>query len=334
MISELSSALDNYYRIPSYMSRKPKNLVLTPIGKSNKNLQDIYGKENYPLNLFILNNYLPNAQYFSQTPNFNYNNKILTPISQNKSIINSLNNPNYVSTIDNEKSYTKNNNIRAKSAMRLGKGRIIKSSDNIKYSYNRNSNHINNIDNYDEMNNNMKQFEGIVNSINTNGFQKFKEEIDNKKLMVKELKNSISIIKNKICKCQSYLYNGLHKESKKKILYENMLSVSKKYKNMIKSTVKYKKDIDNIKDIIYKLNEETIKLKSIALNEQNDLDIIKEEIKKGNKAISDKQKEIENILPAIQLLKNHIESAKQKIFKYNNIQSRYLDELNYIESKI
>ena len=59
-----------------------------------------------------------------------------------------------------------------------------------------------------------------------------------------------------------------------------------------------------------------------------------EEIRKGNKAISDKQKEIENILPALQLLKNHITSVKQKIVKFNNIKNNYIEELNYIESNI
>jgi hypothetical protein len=59
-----------------------------------------------------------------------------------------------------------------------------------------------------------------------------------------------------------------------------------------------------------------------------------EEIRKGNKAISDKQKEIENLLPALQLLRNHITSVKQKLFRYNNVKQNYLDELSYIGNSI
>ena len=42
------------------------------------------------------------------------------------------------------------------------------------------------------------------------------------------------------------------------------------------------------------------------------------------------EKEIENLLPALQLLRNHITSVKQKLFRYNNVKQNYLDELSYI----
>ena len=77
-----------------------------------------------------------------------------------------------------------------------------------------------------------------------------------------------------------------------------------------------------------------MQIKSLSLNEQTYIDLLNEEIRKGNKAISDKQKEIENILPALQLLKNHIISVKQKILKFNNIKTNYIEELNNIENNI
>ena len=113
-----------------------------------------------------------------------------------------------------------------------------------------------------------------------------------------------------------------------------MLSVSNRYKNIGKTADSYKNEINNFQNKIADLNNETLKLKTLGFNIQNDIDLMNEEIRKGNKAISDKQKEIENILPALQLLKNHITSVKQKIFKYNNAKQNYLGELTYIENSI
>ena len=143
-----------------------------------------------------------------------------------------------------------------------------------------------------------------------------------------------TILKNKISASKSNLYNGLHKETKNRIKYENMLCVSNRYKNIGKTADNYKNDINNLQNKIENINNETLQIKSLSLNEQNFIDVMNEEIRKGNKAISDKQKEIENILPALQLLKNHITSVKQKIVKFNNIKNNYIEELNYIESNI
>ena len=43
---------------------------------------------------------------------------------------------------------------------------------------------------------------------------------------------------------------------------------------------------------------------------------------------------MENILPALQLLKNHIASIKQKITQLNNVKNNYIEKLNYIENDI
>jgi chromosome segregation ATPase len=82
------------------------------------------------------------------------------------------------------------------------------------------------------------------------------------------------------------------------------------------------------------LNEETLQIKNITFQEQNDIDAINDEIKKGNKAISDRQKQIENILAAIQLLKKHIISVNQKIGRIKNVKYNYFDKLNNIENNI
>ena len=180
----------------------------------------------------------------------------------------------------------------------------------------------------------MVKFENLLNIINTNGFQKYQDEISEKKILIAKLENSISLLKKKISLKKNNIYNKFHKETKNKIKYENMLSVGNRYKNIGKSAKSFKNDIDLIKNKISFLNEKTLEMKNIYFITQNQIDDINNEIKKGNKAISDKQKQIENILAAIQLLKNHIISVKQKIGNIKNIKCNYINGLNYIENII
>ena len=70
------------------------------------------------------------------------------------------------------------------------------------------------------------------------------------------------------------------------------------------------------------------------MKEQNEIEEINNEIKKGNKMISDRQKQIENILAATQLLKKHIASVKQKIGRIKNVKYNYINEINYIGNNI
>jgi len=363
MLAELSTTLDNYYRSPSSKKKKPKNLILVPIG--NNNMKDIYENEDFSSNRVLnysnkfipITNKMPN---FPSNPNFNFGNYILTPNSyNNKQNINYLYNQQNIPSDYLINNYNNNLNKRPKSAMKtrkIRKSNTSNNSNNISFNnYNKNNKfninkknkrisiiknnntdvgNNNNIEEDYDINYNMNEFENIVNAINYNGFQKYQDEINDKKIIIKQLENSIAVLKNKICICNNNLYNGLHKEAKNKIKYENMLCVSNRYKNIGKTADNYKNDINNFQNKIENINNETIQIKSLSLNEQNYIDVMNEEIRKGNKAISDKQKEIENILPALQLLKNHIASVKQKIVKFNNIKNNYIEELNYIESNI
>ena len=349
MLEELSSALSNYYRTPSNKNGKPKNLVLAPI---NSNINEINQNEILPQNR-VLNNYnyyMAKTPNFAFTPNYNLNNRIITPNYHNNENIHYLyNKPNLSSDFiinninenikkraksaakarknsKNVKNFNNNNtNVKKNNRLKKNKSPLI---ENIKTN---NNDYIE--DEYD-FNNNMNQFENIVNVINLNGFHKLKDEINDKKIIIAQLENSIAVLKNKICICKSNLYGGLHRETKNKIKYENMLCVSNRFKNIGKTADNYKNDINNFRNKIDALNDETFQLKNYALNEQNYIDIMKEEIKKGNKGISDKKKEIENILPALQLLKNHIASVKQKIKQFNNIKRNYIEELSYIGKEI
>lgn len=363
MLEELSSALSNYYRTPSNKNGKPRNLVLAPI--NNNNINEINQNDIFQQNR-LLNNYndyiVAKTPNFVFTPNFNYNNRIITPNYHNNDNFNYLYNQPNLSGDFIINGRNENINRRPKSAAKARKNsknvKNLKNYQNFtsnngkEYNNNINKNNklknksllklkkdikINNIDYIDDeydFNNNMNQFENIVNAINLNGFHKLKDEINDKKIIIAQLENSIALLKNKICICKSNLYDGLHRETKNKIKYENMLCVSNRFKNIGKTADNYKNDINNFRNKIDALNDETFRIKNYALNEQNYIDIMKEEIKKGNKGISDKQKEIENILPALQLLKNHIASTKQKIKQFNNIKRNYIDELSYIGNKI
>ena len=188
-------------------------------------------------------------------------------------------------------------------------------------------------DDYD-INSNMEKFQNLLNIIEKNGFQKYQDEINEKKIIISQLENSIAILKNKISLSKNNIYNRCHKETKDKIKYEKMLSVGSRFKNVGKSANSFKNEINIMKNKISFLNDETLQIKNIIFQEQNNINTIKDEIKKGNKAISDRQKQIENILAAIQLLKKHIISVNQKIGSIKNIKYNYIDKLNIIENNI
>lgn len=358
MLEEVSSALNNYYGIPYIKNKKPNNLVLMPI--KNNNINEINRYENLPSNKILSNYNIPKQTIFTNIPNFNMKNRILTPNYQDNQYINYLNKQPNLSSDIFINNYNKTKKKRPKSAAKFKKNKNFQNNrtysftensfDNQNYKRNiikglKNNNKstlIKNIklnkdiisENDYDINYNINQFEKMLNTINLNGFYKIKEEINNKKILIAQLENSIKLLKNKIYLCKNNLYNGLHRETKNQIKYENMLCVSNRFKNSGKTADNYKDDIYNFQNKIDIINNETIELKKICLNEQNYIEIMKEEIKKGNKGISDKQKEIENILPALQLLKNHISSIKQKISKFNNIHKNYIEKLTFMENKI
>ena len=155
-----------------------------------------------------------------------------------------------------------------------------------------------------------------------------------KKILLSQIETSIAILKNKIALSKNNIYNGFHRETKKKIKYEKMISIGNRFKSVGKTANNYKNEIDVIKSKIIFLKDETMNIKNITLKEQNDIDEINNEIKKGNKLISDRQKQIENILAAIQLLKKHIIAVQQKVGRIKNIKYNYIENLNYLGNNI
>ena len=294
MLSELASSLNHYFLKPSY---NKKNLK----GKKNTNENNIKNKitqkKEAQKNILI--------PTYLLGPNFTFKpNELLSPSSPSFNSINNI-----------------KKNPRPKSATKL------KANIDIKKKFNFDEDEYN-------LSANMIKFQNLLNIINTDGFQKYQDEINEKKIIIAKLENSISTLKKKISLKKNNTYNKFHKETKNKIKFENMLSIGNRYKNIGKSAQSFKNEINNIRNKISFLNEKTLEMKNIYFMHQNQIDDINNEIKKGNKAISDKQKQIENILAAIQLLKKHIISTKQKIGNIKNIKYNYLNGLNYIENII
>lgn len=320
MLSEITSSLNQYYlKSPSFYRNKKINL-----SKENKTAQI---KNN--------NNYSNSESILQKGINNNRNIKI-SSANRNQIQNNALGNDFTFKSGDifNQNSINKNNksNFRPKSATKSK----VKINYNLINSNNKKTleNNYNMIDDDYDINSNMEKFQNLLNIIEKKGFQKYQDEINEKKILISKLENSIAILKNKIALSKNNIYNRCHKETKDKIKYEKMLSVGYRFKNVGKSADSYKNEIDMIKNKIAFLNDETLQIKNMTFQEQNDIDEINDEIKKGNKAISDRQKQIENISAAIQLLKKHIISVNQKIGRIKNVKYNYFDKLNNIENNI
>ena len=343
MLSEITSSLNQYFsRHPSYIIYNKKNLVINP-RDSNENNKMNYRYNCKSDNLLQNNNHINLNNRNIRNQKMESAKRIIIP----KSALGSeftfkLGNIYTPKTINakinlnktyNQKDYITNKkeikNLRPKSA--------TKKSVNISLDLNSKRAVIKNfkkIDDDFDINSNMNNFENLINIIDKNGFQKYQDEINEKKILLSQIETSIAILKNKIALSKNNIYNGFHRETKKKIKYEKMISIGNRFKSVGKTANNYKNEIDVIKSKIIFLKDETMNIKNITLKEQNDIDEINNEIKKGNKLISDRQKQIENILAAIQLLKKHIIAVQQKVGRIKNIKYNYIENLNYLGNNI
>ena len=325
MLSEITSSLNQYYlKSPSFFRNKKISLA-----KENNTAQ-------------IKNNNYSNSEEILQK-GFNNDKNVKMPSANRYQIPNNALGKNFTfksddifvpNSINQKMNTTKKikSNYRPKSATK----NKVQVNYNLINSNNKKTlqNNYNIIDDDYDINSNMEKFQNLLNIIEKKGFQKYQDEINEKKIIISKLENSIAILKNKISLSKNNIYNRCHKETKDKIKYEKMLSVGNRFKNVGKNTNSYKYEIDMIKNKIAFLNDETLQIKNMTFQEQNDIDEINDEIKKGNKAISDRQKQIENISAAIQLLKKHIISVNQKIGRIKNVKYNYFDKLNNIENNI
>ena len=344
MLSEITSSLTPYFlKNHSIMIRNKKNLVINPKDNNENNQMNYQYRYNSENLLQNNNNNLNHLNILNiQNQKMGSSKKIIIPknalgseftfksgdIYDIKTPKNNLNRTfNQNKNKNNKKEIIKN--LRPKSA---AKERV-----NINYDMNNKKSLIKNfkkIDDDFDINSNMNNFENLINIIDKNGFQKYQDEINEKKILLSQIETSIAILKNKIALSKNNIYNGFHRETKKKIKYEKMISIGNRFKSVGKTANNYKNEIDVIKSKIIFLKDETMNIKNITLKEQNDIDEINNEIKKGNKLISDRQKQIENILAAIQLLKKHIIAVQQKVGRIKNIKYNYIENLNYLGNNI
>ena len=167
--------------------------------------------------------------------------------------------------------------------------------------------------NYELVNNEMQNLEDMINSIKNKGFDKYENEINEKVQKKDKLENSIQILKSKINMYEHEKKYIIKDNSKEKLKISNLQNVSKRYKNISEGILNYQKEIPNYKPKIEELKKETIEINTSIQNEKVSIQLLKENIQKLNKMISDKKRESESIRPALNLLKKHIITLKQKI---------------------
>ena len=304
-------------------SNKSSSHIEIPNELVNLNQNILYPKNNQEYAKPLLNvNDLSNdinfqKPIFNNYPDFNCiqksitNNKKQRAKSANKLNINNY--PNYYNLIKNQ-----NNNIEGNTS----------EFGNIK-------GYLNSAKNYSmKVNDNINNLENMISAINDNGFNKYQKEIDNKKLILSQLENSIDILKNKISKYKNLKKDNLSHEAKKKIKYEKLRNVSKRYESIGKSVVNYKNEVPKIEEEICKTKNETTQINSLISLEQNEINLMQDNIRKLNKVISNIKKENENLLPAITLLKKHINATKNKINNIDKGQNNFMNKINGFSKKL
>ena len=279
---------NNYNNFPFPNSNYYPNIIGQTVNKRPKSAGKIYPNVSY--NPLLNNN---NPKYIL-IPNNSYNN---FPILKNKRSYFYSDNDNDIYSQNNPLNFSTNNIIRKTYSSSLYNN-LNKSKDFLD-------------------NNSMSNLEEALHRIHVNGFQKYENEIENKKIKIFELQTSIALLNKKINICNKNLYQGLQKETKNKIKYDNLLTVSKKYKNNGNKAQNLRKEIERFQQQIFELNNNTSWLRGVYLSEQNSIDYLVEETRNLNKVISDLKKDNEQFLPAIELLKKHIKALEKKL-EYSN----------------
>ena len=314
---------------------------------SNQNVSN--NKSNQENTKPLLNvNDLPNEKdpqepIFNNYPEFNYLKKLIpnTKKQRAKSANKLTNNnyPNYYNLINNNQNDIMDFSVNFDKTNYVNNIYLNNYKNNIigknTAAFGNTNKNLNTSNNYTmKVNDNINNLENMISTINNNGFHKYKKEIDNKKLILSQLENSIAILKNKISIYKNIKKDNLRHETKKKIKYENLRNVSKRYESIGKSVVNYKSEIPQIEEKICEIKNETIQINNLINMEQNEINLMKDNIRKLNKGISSIKKENDNLLPAIGLLKKHINTAKNKIDNIDKGQSNFLNKINGFSKKL
>ena len=303
------------------------NLNNTPVGKLFKPYKPKYDDK---INLNLqndINKFVKIKSNSISNLNTNYNTNMNSNLTSN---LNSKNNTNINSNYNSNKSLIRKEMIKDSSLKTRPKTPSLNSNlnryqSNIKNVKNKNmKSFFNSIDqsipvnydksyNYELVNNEMQNLEDMINSIKNKGFDKYENEINEKIQKKDKLENSIQILKSKINMYENEKKYIIKDNSKEKLKISNLQNVSKRYKNISEGILNYQKEIPNYKPKIEELKNETIEINTLIQKEKVNIQLLKENIQKLNKMISDKKRESESIRPALNLLKKHIITLKQKI---------------------
>jgi len=306
----------NYLNINS----RPKSHL-----KQNINQQDYHTPSDIQNSL---QNYFHQNQIYSSLTN-NNNNKIQRPktskISNNIKLKKNFNNNNNKKNLLSENSYLINE-PKLRSVRKENTKTYFEAIDNNKkIDYEKTYNEPLGL----EMNN----LENIIFNIKKNGFNKYKNEIEEKILIKKKLEKEIETLQKKINMYQNNKKDFIIDTSKERIKIQNLLNVNSRYVSLNNDILKYQKDIPNIRPQIEIIKNDTIKVNNEILKEKNEVNMINDAIQKMNKLISDLKKEKDNFRPALLLLKKHAQALNQKIKTIDREKSDFMLKVTKLAEK-
>ena len=164
----------------------------------------------------------------------------------------------------------------------------------------------------------LTNMENILSEIKIKKFEKYSNEIKEKKLIKENLEKSILNLQKEI-----NIYNNKKKYwLKENFKVEKQINFLRNENEKIKENNFYIKNENKIlpKDLeklIQIKKDENIKLESEILIEKNQIKNKKEKIQEINKLIFFNKKEIDNIKEALKIIKNHIKTIKEKLIIQN-----------------
>lgn len=169
----------------------------------------------------------------------------------------------------------------------------------------------------------------IISKVNGNMSIDYEEELNNLKLTILKLQNTISILENKI-KINQNINKDCIKEKDKDIQkIEKLKYISKNcYRNNERSIEKYYKLIQDFQNQINNVKQNTMEINLMVEKEQNHLEILKTNIKKINIVNFNVKKENRYILLAIDFYKRHTNTVKDKIKIMNKEHNNFIEKLN------
>lgn len=339
MLKELSLNINTYYQTSKRRNKNKSNILSnqdtnktnSPIetqDKSDRNIAININPKEIQNPLFYVSNLPDNFNLNYQQINTNYRPESRTQRAKSANKLNKNIYPNFYSLINinsNQNEIPESNNyLKNYFTNNQQQGNDINS-----HKYTNTSSNIN-----IKLNDKINNLENMIYDINNKGFNKYQQEIENKKLKISKLENSIAILKNKININKNLKKDNLKTETMKKIKYEKLKKVSKRYSSVGKCVVNYKNEIPELEKRIYEIKNETIQINNIINFEQNEINVINDKIRKLNKTISDIKKENDNILPAIRLLKKHMNATMGKINNIDKGQSNFLNKINGFSQKL